>query len=60
MSARDPLPDEDRAYLRRSRAASGVPEKITDSRAVERIAALILNSETQVEHRSDNRRKRAS
>jgi hypothetical protein len=46
MSARDPLSDEDRAYLRKSRAASGVPEKVADSRAVERIAALVLNSET--------------
>lgn len=37
---------EDRDYLRRSRKVSGVPEKVTDPTAIERISSLVLNSET--------------
>jgi hypothetical protein len=37
------LSSEDREWLRRSRAASGVPDHLTDQRAVERITGLVLS-----------------
>jgi hypothetical protein len=48
------LSQEDRDWLRKSRAASGVPENVTDQHAINQVATLVLNSETLMP------RKRAS
>lgn len=49
------LSADDREYLRESRRNSGVPERVTDLRAIEQIAGLVLNSPVMTRaHNSDN------
>jgi hypothetical protein len=41
------LSPEDREYLRRSRQASGVPEKVTDMATIERLVGSVRNSSSR-------------